>query len=67
MGEKFRASEALAGVVATDAESATEITYRIQAGRWLALQPLIQWYRNPGADSAIANATLIGVRVELAL
>ena len=67
MGEKFRSSQALAGIVASDAESATEITYRIQASKWLAVQPLIQWYRHPGADSAIANARVVGVRVELAL
>ena len=67
IGDKFRASQALAGIAATAAESATEITYRIQANKWLAVQPLIQWHRNPGADSAIPSATVIGVRVEVAL
>lgn len=66
-GDKFRTSQAAVGITATAAESATEITYRIQANKWLAVQPLIQWYRNPGANSAVPHATVVGVRVELAL
>lgn len=67
IGDKFRTSQAAAGITATSAESATEITYRIQVNKWLAVQPLIQWYRNPGADSSVPNATVFGARVELAI
>lgn len=67
IGDKFRASQAAAGITATGAESATEITYRVQVNKWLAVQPVIQWYRNPGTTSAVPNATVIGARVELAL
>lgn len=67
IGEKFRTSQAANGIAATSAESATEITYRAQVAKWLTVQPLIQHYRNPGADSAVRNATVVGVRVELAL
>jgi len=67
IGDKFRASQALAGIETTTAESATELTYRVQASKWLAVQPVIQWYRNPGATSATPNATVVGARVELAL
>jgi len=67
ISDKFRASQAAAGIDTTATESAIEITYRIQANKWLAVQPLIQWYRNPGATSAVPSATVIGARVELAL
>lgn len=66
-GDKFRSSQAAAGITATAAESAVEITYRVQVNKWLAVQPLMQWYRNPGADSAVPRAAVIGARVELAL
>lgn len=64
---KFRFSQVAVGIDASAAESATEITYRIQAAKWLAVQPLVQWYRYPGADRAVPDATVIGVRVEVAL
>lgn len=67
VGGKFRASQALAGISATAAESATELTYRVQVNGWLAVQPLVQWYRHPGADSAVPRAVVVGTRVELAL
>ena len=67
IGNKFRVSQAAAGITATAAESAIEMTYRIQINKWLAVQPLIQWYRNPGATGDVPDATVVGVRVELAL
>lgn len=67
IGATFRASQAAAGIAATAAESATELTYRIQVTKWLAVQPVIQWFRNPGATSDIPKATVTGVRVELIL
>jgi porin len=68
IGDKFRVRQAVNnGITATAVESATEMTYRVQVNKWLAVQPVIQWYRNPGADSAVPNATVVGVRVELAL
>lgn len=67
IGDKFRASQAAAGITATAAESATELTYRVQVNKWLAVQPLIQWYRNPGATSTVPNASVVGVRVEVNL
>ena len=66
-GDKFRVSQASAGIAAAAAESATELSYRIQLNKWLALQPAIQWYRNPGADKTVTDATVIGFRLELVL
>lgn len=67
IGDKFRASQAAAGSATAGAESAVEITYRIQANKWLAVQPLIQRYRNPGAASAVPDATVVGARLEFVL
>jgi len=67
IGDKYRASQEAAGITTSAAESATEMTYRAQINKWLAVQPLIGWYRNPGAVSAVPNATVIGARVEVAL
>jgi porin len=67
IGDKFRASLLAAGISGTAAESAIEITYRVQVNKWLAVQPLIQRYRHPGANSDVPNATVIGARMELNL
>lgn len=61
---KFRAASA---GTAANAESAVEITYRIQANNWLAVQPVVQRYRLPGATTAVGGATVVGVRVDIAL
>ncbi len=67
VGAKFRAAQAASGVETADAESATEITYRFQARKWLAVQPVVQRFRHPGAAAAVRDATVVGVRVDLAL
>lgn len=65
--DKFRIRQAATGIDATTAESATEITYRIQVSERLVVQPLVQWYRNPGAERAVSDATVIGMRLGLSL
>lgn len=67
VGNKFRRSQAAAGVATTTAESAVEITYRIQVSKSVAVQPVMQFYRHPGAASNVPNATVVGARLELAL
>ena len=47
-------------------EDAWEATYRIQAGKWLAIQPVIQRINHPGGDATRAAATILGTRVEIA-
>ena len=71
MNRRFFAQSIAAGLVAV---ASTHIGHTQAAGpdaaqvaKWLTVQPLIQHYRNPGADSAVRNATVVGVRVELAL
>lgn len=63
-GDKFRAANT---ATAANAESAIEITYRVQANQWLAVQPLVQRYRHPGATTTVGGATVVGVRVDIAL
>lgn len=66
-GAKFRAAQAASGIEAAAAESAIEITYRVQARKWLAVQPVVQRFRHPGATAAGGSATVIGVRIDIAL
>ena len=46
-------------------ETAIELTYRMQALPWLALQPDLQYIVNPGADPALDDAWVVGLRFEL--
>jgi len=48
-------------------ETVIELTYRAQVLPWLAVQPTLQRIMNPGMDKAVDDASVIGVRVELAI
>jgi porin len=48
-------------------EDAWEITYRIQANKWLALQPVAQRISHPGGDSSRPAARILGARIEISL
>jgi len=48
-------------------ETVIEITYRSQMQPWLAVQPSLQRIINPGMDKTLKDATVGGVRVEMAL
>jgi porin len=65
IGEKFRRAQAAAGIEATHDESALELTYRVQMAKWLAIQPVAQRIRHPGAIAR--SATILGSRFEIAL
>lgn len=67
MGTKFRQAQAAGGIAATSYEDALEVGYRVQANKWLVVQPLAQRIRNPGADQSVPHSTVLGVRVEMAL
>jgi porin len=66
-GDKYRMAAFNAGQEATRDESVWEATYRAQMTPWLAVQPNIQYVSNPGTDTQIKNATVLGVRFELAM
>ena len=49
------------------AETAIELTYRVQARDWLSVQPDLQYVRHPDGDPSIASALVLGVRLNLNL
>jgi len=48
-------------------ETVIEISYRAQMLPWMAVQPSLQRIINPNMDPALSDATVAGVRLELAL
>ena len=67
ISDKWRTAQAMSGVLTADSESAIEITYRAPATKWLAIQPIYQQIKSPGAVIGVPNATLLGVKFELAI
>ena len=66
LSSKWRSVQLAAGTATTAFEDAWEATYRIQAGKWLAVQPLLQRINHPGGDSSRAAANIVGARIEIA-
>jgi porin len=66
-GDKYRLAVSNAGQQATNHESVWEATYRAPLTSWLIVQPNIQYVINPGTDAQLKNATVLGVRFELAM
>ena len=48
-------------------EVALELTYIIQARRWLQVQPDLQYIINPGGTGKIPNALVLGFQLALTL
>lgn len=46
-------------------ETVYELTYRAQVQPWLAVQPSVQYISNPNMDTALDDAVVAGVRVEV--
>lgn len=63
VGDKYRQSVGNA----TAHEDALEIGYRVTLNDWLVVQPLAQRIRDAGADPALKDSTLVGMRIEAAL
>lgn len=66
-GRPHRRGQARLGRALNKHETAVELTYRAQVTPWLAVQPDVQYVINPGADPALKNALVIGLRFEVAL
>jgi porin len=66
LSSKWRSVQTAAGTDTTAFEDAWEATYRIQAGKWLAVQPVIQRINHPGGLTARGAANIVGARVEVA-
>ena len=67
LSAKWRDAQAVGGTATEHAEDALELSYRFSVTLWLAIQPNVQYVRNPGGTNGASNAKLIGVRLELAL
>jgi len=65
-GGPHRRSRAAQGEPVDKHETAVELTYRAQVTPWLAVQPDVQYVINPGADPALKNALVVGLRFEVA-
>lgn len=64
---RWRAAQAVSGVATDRAETALELTYRYAMTPWFAIQPNYQRIVNPGAESGIPNARILGARFEFVL
>lgn len=65
VGSDYRAQRAEAGLGTDPCERNLELTWRVPIGKHAALQPDLQYVRNPGADPEIADAWVVGLRLEL--
>jgi len=48
-------------------ETVVELTYRAQVQPWIALQPSVQYIRNPNMDPSLKDAVVAGARIEVGL
>ena len=64
-GDLYRTVQALAGIPAASAETSYELTYRAPVTQWLMVAPSVQFVSNPGADLAMQDAWVVGLRFEL--
>lgn len=65
-GDPYRDSLVQTGVGAERRETALEMTYRAAINEHLVIQPDIQYVRNPSSSSALDNAWVFGLRLEIA-
>jgi porin len=63
--DKFRDASATAGKPLDSQEFGIELTYRDDVFPGVALQPNVQYFINPGADPALSNVLVVGLRLEL--
>lgn len=67
LASKWRTVQEVAGSDTAAREEAFEITWRAAITPWLALQPNLQSIRHPGGGASAPRATVLGLRLELAL
>lgn len=64
-GAAFRRQLAFDGGEPYRAETQLELTWRMAATPWLAIVPTTQWINHPGADRAMRDAWVVGLRFEM--
>ncbi len=65
-GNPFMAAEARGGNIMGRTETNFELSYRIQLNDTFAIQPDIQYIKNPGTTPDVDDAFVIGMRFEIA-
>ena len=65
MGDVYRATQAFNGAPATSAEVSYELVYSTNLSDWLAIKPGVQFVQHPGADAALRNSWIVGLRFEV--
>ena len=65
LGDEYRALRSFEGQPATAAETTFELVYRAELTPWLSLLPNVQFVRAPGADPAVGDAWIGGLRFEV--
>ena len=63
--DKFKKTMLNQGEIYDDWEVVLESSYRVQIKNWLYMQPDVQYIINPGYDSSLKNAMIIGTRIEV--
>jgi porin len=66
-GDKFKQAQEIAGDPVTDSETELSLVYSAKVSRWFVLQPVVQYYIDPGTDPAADNALVVGMRISVLL
>jgi porin len=66
-GSAFRRQQDFDGAQPRHSETQVELTWRAAARPWLAVVPSLQWVAHPGADAAVRDALVIGMRFEMSV
>jgi porin len=61
----FRRALAFEGGAPLKSETQVELTWRAPLRGWLNIVPSVQWVDNPGADGALRDAFIAGLRFEM--
>lgn len=65
LGSAQRRLMAAEGIDPARGELAVEMTWRWQVNDWLAVQPDLQWVRDPAADRGLDDAVVAALRLDL--
>lgn len=66
IGRDFKDTQAQAGIPVDSREQVLELTYWMPVSPWLSLQLDLQYISNPSADPGLDDATLLGLRYQIA-
>ncbi len=64
LSRRYRAGSLAGGMPLEKGETAIEVTYKDEILPGLSLQPDLQYIVNPSADPTVANAMVVGLRVQ---